>query len=302
MRVYHTAPVGNEHIPIHGSVCIYDSWENTSQGVKAEVGTTGTLVWDSGGNPFILTNKHVLFPDQFVKLNTTRKIGDAVYQCADKTQSKSFGTIFKTVSEKNPWPIKSTDDTVFDQVGDFHDSSLIKSNVGVSDDINGIGKITGVTEPVIGMKIKVNGFTSGMQSGKITKINENVAFPLPKDSTKAVVCKNIFRCDAKTAQGDSGSAILTTDNKIVGLLFAGNQAGTETIACKASAIAKAYGITFVRPANAKDTVPTPTPAPSGGGSSSIGDISVPDFVREKGFIIGVALIFGGLIIMSIGQR
>ena len=72
--------------------------------------------------------------------------------------------------------------------------------------INGIGKVTGIVDPVVGMKVKFNGHYSGLQTGTITKIDDNGFMPSP-DGKKAIALKEIFRVKAKSHEGDSGSLI-----------------------------------------------------------------------------------------------
>ena len=129
VRSYHTASPNIVHNPIHGSVCIYANYKPVTGGIQAEAGTLATIVYEND-KPFILTNQHVLMGIT----SPLKKVGDPVYSCGDATHSSPIGTFYKTLEEKNPWPLNSNPDTVLGQIGAFHDSGLAIPLIPVTDE------------------------------------------------------------------------------------------------------------------------------------------------------------------------
>jgi len=83
-----------------------------------------------------------------------------------------------------------------------------------------IGEPSGTTEADVGMKIKKSGRTSGLNSSEIALIDAvaNVGY----GSGTAIFEDQLVTSTPMAQGGDSGSAVLTEDNKVVGLLFAGS--------------------------------------------------------------------------------
>ena len=81
-----------------------------------------------------------------------------------------------------------------------------------------IGEITGEAEADVGMKIQKSGRTTGHTQGTILQTD---AYVKVWYGNKQALFVDQLISDIPSAGGDSGSAILDMDNKIVGLLFAG---------------------------------------------------------------------------------
>ena len=90
----------------------------------------------------------------------------------------------------------------------------------ISNEITGLGKINGVTSPELGMKINKSGRTTGLTTGEIVQMN--VATVVQYGEGKSAIFTDQFMTGFMSAGGDSGSAALTEDNCIVGLLYAGS--------------------------------------------------------------------------------
>lgn len=91
----------------------------------------------------------------------------------------------------------------------------------VTDEILEVGTITGEAEPEVGMAVKKSGRTTGLTQGVIQQVG--VAANINMGEGKIAVFTDQFAMGAMSQGGDSGSAILTEDNKMVGLLFAGSE-------------------------------------------------------------------------------
>ena len=90
----------------------------------------------------------------------------------------------------------------------------------ISDEIMEIGKIDGVKSAILGMKIQKSGRTSGLTHGEITQID--VTVNVQYGEGKIAQFSEQFMAGPMSAGGDSGSAVLTEDNFLTGLLFAGS--------------------------------------------------------------------------------
>ncbi|MGL5245292.1 MAG: trypsin-like serine protease, partial [Sarcina sp.] len=103
----------------------------------------------------------------------------------------------------------------------YCDGAIAKINPGISynKEIFKIGAITGTTKAKVGMKIKKVGRTTGYTETLIRAIHvintsENI------NMGKAIY-RDIIKCGSLAKHGDSGSVVLNSSNKVVGLLFSG---------------------------------------------------------------------------------
>lgn len=95
--------------------------------------------------------------------------------------------------------------------------------------------ITGEAEPEVNMSVKKSGRSSGLTYGEITQVN--VSANVQVGEGKFALFEDQFAMGGEMSEpGDSGSAILTEDNKCIGLLFAGSD--TMTVANRFSNVKK----------------------------------------------------------------
>jgi hypothetical protein len=94
----------------------------------------------------------------------------------------------------------------------------------VSDEIMEIGKIAGAKSAILGMKIQKSGRTTGLTQGEITQVD--VSVNVQYGEGKIAQFDDQLMAGAMSAGGDSGSAVLTEDNELCGLLFAGSDTTT----------------------------------------------------------------------------
>ncbi len=110
----------------------------------------------------------------------------------------------------------------------------------VSPEILNVGSIAGSSEAVLGLPIKKMGRTTGLTTGEVTQVDvtANVQFGPGQIATFV----DQFMAGAMSAGGDSGSAVLDDDNKLVGLLFAGSD--TTTIMNRIQNVFSALSVTI----------------------------------------------------------
>lgn len=94
----------------------------------------------------------------------------------------------------------------------------------VKNEILNIGNILGVEEGALNMAVKKSGRTTGFTTGSILQID--VTSQVSYGSNKVATFVDQLMAGAMSQGGDSGSAVLSDNNKIVGLLFAGSSNST----------------------------------------------------------------------------
>ena len=94
----------------------------------------------------------------------------------------------------------------------------------VKDEILQIGTIQGAAEGELGMAVKKSGRTTGFTTGEIQQVDvtANVQF----GEGKIAQFTDQLMAGPMSQGGDSGSAVLNDDNRLVGLLFAGSDSTT----------------------------------------------------------------------------
>jgi hypothetical protein len=205
-------------------------------------GTLGCLV-EKDGAQYILSNNHVLASSNdadigddilqpgkydggtnssdciaklsdFVKLNFTGGSSDCKI-------SKVFTAVVNSVlsvigSKTNMQSVKQVETNLVD-------AAIAKplKDEYVTDEIKGFGKIIGVKPAALGMKIKKSGRTTGLTTGEI--IQMDVTTNVQYGDGKIATFTDQFMAGPMSDSGDSGSAILTEDDHLVGLLYAGSE-------------------------------------------------------------------------------
>jgi hypothetical protein len=212
---------------------------------KITAGTLGCLV-EKGGKKYILSNCHVLalsneasigdailqpgaydggtFPydriatlAEFVKINFIGGDGCGVSKAITKllnfiTKSIKSGSRFATSRAELP------ENRVDAAIAEPLDASW------VSDEILEIGKLLGIGEATLGLGVKKSGRTSGLTRGTIDVMN--VAVQVQYGETKVAYFVDQLQAGAMSEGGDSGSAVVDNENRLIGLLFAGSDATT----------------------------------------------------------------------------
>lgn len=94
----------------------------------------------------------------------------------------------------------------------------------VKDEILGIGAITGLAEGTLGMAVRKSGRTTGVTTGSIEQIDvtARVSYGVGRSATFV----DQLLAGPISQGGDSGSAVLGPDGRLVGLLFAGSTTTT----------------------------------------------------------------------------
>jgi hypothetical protein len=94
----------------------------------------------------------------------------------------------------------------------------------VRNEILNIGVVTETAEATLGMSVKKMGRTTSFTTGTILQVD--VTSSVSYGTGKTAVFVDQLMAGAMSQGGDSGSAVVSADNKLVGLLFAGSTSTT----------------------------------------------------------------------------
>lgn len=94
----------------------------------------------------------------------------------------------------------------------------------VEDEILELGSITGLGSGSLGMAIRKSGRTTGLTAGEITQVD--VTVNVQYGAGRMARFTDQLMAGPMSQGGDSGSAVLDADNRLVGLLFAGSDSST----------------------------------------------------------------------------
>jgi hypothetical protein len=198
-------------------------------------GTFGCLVQRSG-QVFILSNNHIL-------ANSNRaRPGDAILQpgphdggtLADQIGTleqfipvsfgistgcgcSPFALLLRLLGFAKPRINEPGNNTVDCAIARPLSANLVNAdilNIGIPSDV---GMVT------LGTPVQKSGRTSGLTSGEITQLDVTVSVLY---GSQIAVFRNQLMTGARSQGGDSGSAVLDMDKKVVGLLFAGSNTAT----------------------------------------------------------------------------
>jgi hypothetical protein len=211
---------------------------------RVTAGTFGCLV-RRGPEVFILSNNHVL-----ADVNEGQP-GDAILQPAPAdggTANDRMATLADYVpldfgTSEPDCPIAEWSAKLLNYVagafGSRHQIKAVKQTAGINrvdaalarplspdlvkSEILHIGVPTGVGAATLGTAVQKTGRTTDYTRGTITQIDATVR--IDYDGPSALFAGQLI-ASPMSQRGDSGSAVLDMDGKVVGLLFAGSEAAT----------------------------------------------------------------------------
>ena len=223
----------NRHRPAMGGISIGH--------IDISCGTLGCIV-KKGDARYILSNSHVLamsgdaergdaiiqpgahdkgvFPDDhiaelfdFVPINFTGVPSECPVSGAFIAAINSILYLIKS---------KTRLQSVIQAESNLVDAAIARplNDEDVSDEIMDIGTVEGMKSAILGMKIQKSGRTTKHTTGEVTQVN--VTANVQYDAGRIASFSDQIMAGPMSAGGDSGSAVLTEDNYLTGLLFAGS--------------------------------------------------------------------------------
>jgi hypothetical protein len=210
-------------------------------------GTLGSLVKDSSGNLYILSNNHVLARANAAKageLIMQRGYVDTIPVCS-KNGTINVANLSKFVTLNFTGGNNKVDAAI---------AKVISGQVSTNGTILQIGTLSSTTvNPSVGLAVEKSGRTTSKTTGKIASINVSAivsGYGPCGMGTKTATFVNQFLIKSSTfsAGGDSGSLIVTVPStgkkpNPVGLLFAGSS--TTTLGNPINSVLTALGVSFV---------------------------------------------------------
>lgn len=193
--------------PLIGGVSVFACCERAA-------GTLGMITYDGK----ILSNAHVLAINPF---GGFYPIGQKIVQPAPLdggSEQDEVGWLHSYV------PIKFNDAGAENYVDAAVAMPTVEVEKGI---IEGIGKVEGWSEPGVGMKVRKSGRSTGVTESVI--LDTGATIKVTGYPQGWAVFKDVFLCRAFARGGDSGSVIVSENNRVVGLLFAGSN--IVTIGC-----------------------------------------------------------------------
>jgi len=172
-------------------------------------GSTGTVL-PIGGTKYILSNNHVLAAAS-TDMNPRARIGDPIYQPGvydGGTESDTIGTL--------AWyyPMLEAGVNLIDA------ALLLPADPSLlSEDILDIGPYTGLVTAKLEETVQKSGRTTAVTQAGVLDVDATVKVSY---GAFELTFTNQIITDYMADGGDSGSALLNMDKKLVGLLFAGS--------------------------------------------------------------------------------
>lgn len=184
---------------------------------RITAGTFGAVVYDkANGQALILSNNHVLANASNGR-DFQARIGDAILQPGPADGGRVSRNIIGRLNRFVPLM-----DRGINQV-DCAAAKPDSSNLIVPEILQ-IGLVNGVTDPVLGMEVKKSGRTTGLTKGQVRAMNVivNVSYGF----NRVLRFEKQILTSPMSSPGDSGSLVLDSNNRAVGLLFAGSDTTT----------------------------------------------------------------------------
>jgi hypothetical protein len=184
--------------------------------VNVTVGTFGCLVRKNGDENtlYILSNSHVLADEGVASP------GDDIIQPGDLDGGAAPGDVLAHLDEFVPFEFTTIS---FPNLVDAAIAKVARSRV--TSKIRLIGVPAGVSATVRrGMRVQKTGRTTDYTQGIIQDVNYRLAltYKKPGGGSGRVGLRDQVLCTRYTAGGDSGSAVLNMQRRVVGLHFAGS--------------------------------------------------------------------------------
>lgn len=179
-------------------------------------GTAGALLQAQGGPLLVLSNNHV-----FARTDAAA-VGESIIQpgLIDVGCRASSARVIGTLSA---YPKLGTN-------VDAATAVLKSGTMNTAGYIEDVGQVAGTVAPAVGAAVAKSGRTTGLTTGTIEAINVRVSVQYQKgcgSGKKFTVSytNQIVTSPGMIAAGDSGSLLVDTSCKAMGLLFAGDSSG-----------------------------------------------------------------------------
>ena len=164
---------------------------------------------------FILSSNHVLSAAN--KFRIGYDIVQPAAEYGGEAPSDSVARLYKTIPLQFITTLHKPQNTMDCAIAKLNNKSL------ASHIIAKIGKVKGSDAPVIRSTVRKVGCATDLTSGAVSSFG--ITIKVKYDDGKEALFVNQLRAKVKCSDGDSGSAIVNQNSKVVGLLVAGDDEG-----------------------------------------------------------------------------
>jgi hypothetical protein len=229
---------------------------------SGRVGTLGCLAKrNAGGAWVILSNHHVMLAGGKA-LTDQVKIGQPDYSSCCCCACGEIGEVVNAA------------------IGGLVDCAIatLNSDASFVNEIANIGPVKGKATAILGETVRKIGRTTGLTSGEVVDINYPTISSLGNNFTSQIKINPSSGTAKFSDRGDSGSAIVNSDDKVVGLLWGGSSG--HGVASHAANIESAMAITIQATSGIGASV-TVDLAPSNGNGHA--PLKYPELVAATGW-------------------
>ena len=176
--------------------------------IRPVAGTLGIILKDFDGKPIGLTNRHVL-------MKNTKVFQPGFFDAFQKNiLNNEVGKLKRYIEIKAPPEKNLVDAAIFEVYEEFFDKNNLEKIIN-------IGKIKGIRSAKLGERVKKEG-RNCYGEGIVTDVNATIKVYGYEGMEYAIFEDQIVIEPPIMSPGDSGSAILSYDNYLVALGFAGS--------------------------------------------------------------------------------
>lgn len=182
--------------------------------VRVTAGTLGAVVRENAsGRLMVLSNNHVLANSSDGR-DGRAQIGDPIVQPGPFDGGRAPGDTIARLTRFHP--LSATEENEIDAaVGAVLSDDLVEPA------ILGLGRPVGTTAPRMGLAVRMSGRTSGLVDGSIIALDVTAQVGLPTGAGAWFVHQ--IATSRMARPGDSGSLLVDTRVRAVGLVFAGSE-------------------------------------------------------------------------------
>ena len=195
-------------------------------------GTLGLTIADSTGSPVILSNRHVICGKE-------PKKGDGVSQ-------PSYEIFSHLAASLDGWKLGNVEYNGLQYGIDAAIASPTNDRTASIGEVYSLPKVTGSATPALSMNVQKSGLTTDVTTGTVTAIEMDVATDDNVILKRQVIVRaNDYPKGLFANTGDSGSVIIDFDtNKVIALLWGGNDKTKETIGSPIGAVLAYFNCTI----------------------------------------------------------
>ena len=183
-------------------------------GVRGTAGTIGCFVRNGNGDIYLLSAADVLGGPDY-------KLGTAVTQPGPIDGGQEPDDVVGYFVKYLPLADGAS-------VANLAGLARLKEGIEFETIIPGIGPIQGIRDPRVGMSVRKLGRTTGLTTGQITAIGQELSISLPwaMGEERSLRLRDCIVCSLMSASGDGGALVVDEEGYAIGIVVAASQSRT----------------------------------------------------------------------------